>query len=137
MVVFSDESRFCMRDDSRRIWEKRGIYTDNSFVNEKKYNIGLMVCGAIGKGWRSPLVLVKWSKNIDLLDSNDIFTSLDDHFGSKKYYFEHDGATCHTAKKTIEWISKKEVNIIEKWPANSPNLSCFEQDWSILEVKIQ
>lgn len=32
---------------------------------------------------------------------------------------------------------KKNVNLIEKWPANSPDLSCIEQVWSILEVKIQ
>lgn len=141
MVVFSDESRFCMRDDSRRIWVKRGVYADNTFVNEKKYDIGLMVWGAIGKGWRSPLVLVKGKLNsqgyIDLLNSNDIFTSLDEHFGTKQYYFEQDGAPSHTAKKTIQWMSTKNVNVIEKWPANSPDLSCIEQIWSILEAKIQ
>ena len=84
-----------------------------------------MVWGAIGKGWLSPLVLVKGKLNsqgyIDLLNSNDIFTSLDEHFGTKQYYFEQDGAPSHTAKKTIEWMSTKDVNVIEKWPANSPD----------------
>ena len=55
-VIFTDESRFCLHDDSRRIWIKRGIYNDQTFVNEKKYNIGIMVWGAIGKNWRSPLI---------------------------------------------------------------------------------
>ena len=27
-VVFSDESRFCLHDDSRRVWMKRGIYNE-------------------------------------------------------------------------------------------------------------
>lgn len=112
-VVFSDESRFCMRDDSRRIWVKRGVYNENSYINQKKYEIGLMVWGAIGKGWRSPLVLVKGKLNaqgyIELLDSNNIFTSLDDHFGQNNYHFEQDGAPSHTAKKTTEWIAKKKM----------------------------
>lgn len=40
IVVFSDESRFCMRDDSHRIWVKRGVYKDSSLINEKKIDIG-------------------------------------------------------------------------------------------------
>lgn len=37
-VVFSDEFRFCLRDDSRRVWVKRGVYNNGTFVNEKKYD---------------------------------------------------------------------------------------------------
>lgn len=62
-VIFSDESRFCIHDDSRRVWMKRGVYNEGTFINEKKYNQGIMVWGAIGKGWRSPLVLVKGKFN--------------------------------------------------------------------------
>lgn len=36
MVVYSDESRFCLRDDSHRIWVKRGVYNQASFINQKK-----------------------------------------------------------------------------------------------------
>ena len=63
MVVFSDESRFCLRDDSRKVWVKRGYYNEKTFCNEKKYDRGIMVWGAIGKGWRSHLILVKGRLN--------------------------------------------------------------------------
>lgn len=101
-VVLSDESRFCIRDDSRRIWIKRGVYNENTFINEKKYNTGIMVWGAIGKNWRSPLILVKGKLNsdgyIDFLQKNDIFTSLNNFYGEKNYFFEQDGAPCHRSK---------------------------------------
>ena len=37
-VVFSDESRFCLRNDSRRILIKLGVllFNESTFVNEKK-----------------------------------------------------------------------------------------------------
>lgn len=100
-----------------------------------------MVWGAIGKNWRSPLIRVDGTLTSDgyikLLQDNNIFESLDATYGPTHYYFEQDGAICHTAKKTIEWITEKNVNLIKKWPANSPDLSCIEQVWSILKVKIR
>ena len=140
-VVFSDESRFCVRDDSRRIWIKKGIYNDNTFVSEKKYNRGIMVWGAIGYGWRSPLVLIKGTLNsdgyINMLQDNEIFSSLNEKYGEKGYYFEQDGASCHRSKKTKDWLKTQNINSIDNWPANSPDLSCIEQVWAILETKIQ
>lgn len=100
-----------------------------------------MVWGAIGKGWRSPLVLVKGKLNaqgyIDLLADNEIFSSLNEFYGEKQYFFEQDGAPSHRAKKTINWINEQDVQVIENWPANSPDLTCIEQVWAILENRIQ
>lgn len=140
-VIFSDESRFCIHDDSRRVWIKRGVYNEGTFVNEQKYNQGIMVWGAIGKGWRSPLVLVKGKLNsqgyMDLLAENEIFGSLDKFYGPQNYYFEQDGAPSHRAKKTLNWLNNQNVQVIQNWPANSPDLTCIEQVWAILENRIQ
>lgn len=40
-------------------------------------------------------------------------------------------------KKTVNWITSQNVQIIEDWPANSPDLTCIEQVWAILENRIQ
>lgn len=100
-----------------------------------------MVWGAIGKGWRSPLVLVKGRLNSDgyisLLEDNEIFTSLPNFYGEKNYFFEQDGAPSHTSKKTLKFIEDKKVQVIKNWPANSPDLTCIEQVWAILENKIK
>ena len=43
---------------------------------------------------------------MNLLSENEIFTSLDDFYGQKKYFFEQDGAPSHRAKKkTVNWSS--------------------------------
>lgn len=100
-----------------------------------------MVWGAIGKGWRSPLVLVKGRLNSDgyisLLEDNEIFTSLPNFYGEKNYFFEQDGAPSHTSKKTLKFIEDKKVQVIKNWPSNSPDLTCIEQVWAILENKIK
>ncbi len=81
-VIFSDESRFCQRDDSRRVWVKRGVYNLSTFTNEKKYEKGIMVWGSIGKNWISPLIRVDGTLTADgyikLLQDNNIFESLDE-----------------------------------------------------------
>lgn len=141
MVVFSDESRFCLRDDSRRVWVKRGYYNEKTFCNENKYDHGVMVWGAIGKGWRSHLILVKGRLNangyMEMLDEYHVFDSLNNFYGQNQFYFEQDGATAHRAKKTLNWIHSQKVNVIEDWPANSPDLTCIEQVWSLLEQRIR
>ena len=37
-VIISDEARFCLQDDTRRVWMKRGVYNDGTFIKEKKFN---------------------------------------------------------------------------------------------------
>ena len=141
MVVFSDESRFCLRDDSRKVWVKRGYYNEKTFCNENKYDRGIMVWGAIGKGWRSHLILVKGRLNangyMEMLDEYHVFDSLNNFYGQNQFYFEQDRAPAHRAKKTFDWIKSQNVDLIEDWPPNSPDLTCIEQVWSLLEQRIR
>ena len=92
-VIISDESRFCLSDDSRRIWLKRGVYHPNTFRGEVKFPKGIMVWGAIGKGWRSPLIIIKGRPNaqgyIDLLNENKIIEKLNAQYGTQ-YWFQQD-----------------------------------------------
>lgn len=140
-VIFSDESRFCATNDSHRVWVKNGVYNEGTFKSVKKYEAGIMVWGAIGLNWRSPLILVSGHLNSDgyikMLEENNIFGSLDAKYGHRNFYFEQDGATCHTSKKTMNWIGQQDVNVIDHWPANSPDLTCIEQVWSILKQKVK
>jgi hypothetical protein len=58
-VVISDESRFGLYDDSRRMWVQRGVYTPETFQEIPKYSPSLMVWGAIGLGYKSRLIFIE------------------------------------------------------------------------------
>jgi transposase len=138
-VIITDESRFSLHDDSRRVWVKRGIYNPGTFHQQEKFAKSIMVWGAIGKGWRSPLIVVKGNLNtegyLNLLQENKILDQLNEKYGERKYNFQYDGAPAHRSKKAIEWLQDR-ANSIPDWPPNSPDLSVIENLWGILKAKL-
>lgn len=63
-IIFSDESRFCLRSDHpQMIWWKRGDKNPSPecFASQEKFAAGLMVFGAIGKDFKSNLVFCEGS----------------------------------------------------------------------------
>jgi len=56
-LLFSDESRFCIRSDQDYCWRKRGFYNKSTLSQSDKYNDSIMVWGCIGVGFKSPLII--------------------------------------------------------------------------------
>ena len=58
----------------------------------------------------------------------------------KKYYFQQDGATAHTATMVQDWLkSKIEDKFIDKkkWPPRSPDLNpCDYYLWGYLKARV-
>lgn len=50
--------------------------------------------------------------------------------------FQQDGATCHTSTKSMKYINNN-LNLIQYWPANSPDISPIEYIWSQLAQKLE
>jgi len=60
-------------------------------------------------------------------------------FGTEKYIYQQDGATCHTSKKSSGWCRRNLYNYVKKqdWPANSPDLNPLDYYfWSVVIKKM-
>lgn len=52
------------------------------------------------------------------------------------YVFQQDGASCHTARSTMGWLSTEAIPLME-WPSSSPDLSPIETVWHKMKQKLR
>jgi hypothetical protein len=109
-VIFSDECRFGLFDDSRRQWIPRGEYPDQSFVSSPKHPQSVMMWTASGLGYKSPLIFIEGILNTlryqTMLSTNHIFPRMKAQFAGRPLWFHQDGALAHTSKISRKFIEK-------------------------------
>ena len=57
-------------------------------------------------------------------------------YGQHEWMLMQDGAPCHNAHTTLEYL-KKYVKIVPGWPPNSPDLNPIEIIWAIIKRKLK
>ena len=81
----------------------------------------VMVWAAIVHGYRSPLVVIDGNLNAqryrdDILAHHVI-----------PLFVQHDDATSHTARDSVNFLRTNYIDFIDDWPANSTDLNPIEQ----------
>ncbi|UYV74981.1 Transposase, partial [Cordylochernes scorpioides] len=133
-VVFSDESRFCLSSDSRRVrvWRRRGERSNPAAIVERPTvrQRGIMVSGAIAYDSRSPLLRIQGTMTAQrYVDDMLRPVTLPYLQGVPNALYQQDNARTHTAR--ISQQALQDVQML-RWPPYSPDLSPIEHVWDII-----
>ncbi|UYV67486.1 hypothetical protein LAZ67_5000874 [Cordylochernes scorpioides] len=133
-VVFSDESRFCLSSDSRRVrvWRRRGERSNPAAIVERPTvrQRGIMVWGAIAYDSRSPLLHIRGTMTAQRY-VDDVLRPVTLPYlqGVPNALYQQDNARPHTAR--ISQQALQDVQMLP-WPPYSPDLSPIEHVWDII-----
>ncbi|UYV61769.1 hypothetical protein LAZ67_1006441 [Cordylochernes scorpioides] len=124
-VVFSDESRFCLSSDSRRVrvWRRRGERSNPAAIVERLTvrQRGIMVWGAIAYDSRSPLLCIQGTMTAQRY-VDDVLRPVTLPYlqGVPNALYQQDNARPHTTR--ISQQALQDVQMLP-WPQYSPDLS--------------
>ncbi|UYV72040.1 hypothetical protein LAZ67_9001617, partial [Cordylochernes scorpioides] len=133
-VVFSNESRFCLSSDSRRVrvWRRRGERSNPAAIVERPTvrQRGIMVWGAIAYDSRSPLLRIQGTMTAQRY-VDDVLRPVTLPYlqGVPNALYQQDNARPHTAR--ISQQALQDVQMLP-WPPYSPDLSPIEHVWDII-----
>ncbi|UYV60770.1 TIGD4 [Cordylochernes scorpioides] len=133
-VVFSDESRFCLSSDSRRVrvWRRRGERSNPAAIVERTTvrQRGIMVWGAIAYDSRSPSLRIQGTMTAQRY-VDDVLRPVTLPYlqGVPNALYQQDNARPQTAR--ISQQALQDVQMLP-WPPYSPDLSPIEHVWDII-----
>ncbi|UYV84228.1 hypothetical protein LAZ67_X001593, partial [Cordylochernes scorpioides] len=133
-VMFSDESRFCLSSDSRRVrvWRRRGERSNPAAIVERPTvrQRGIMVWGAIAYDSRSPLLRIQGTMTAQRYVDDVLRPGTLPYLqGVPNALYQQDNARPHTAR--ISQQALQDVQMLP-WPPYSPDLSPIEHVWDII-----
>ena len=152
IIIFSDEKLFHVdrvfnRRNSRYISTKKSEDVDENIkhVFTTKHPAKVMVLGVVASdGQKCPPIFIDQHERI----TADIYTSLlrkyvlpwiQRTYPDGNYVWQQDGAPCHTAKKTQEFLQRNMAHFWgkEMWPPNSPDLNPLDYSiWAWMEKEV-
>ena len=140
-IVFSDECSFTLpMSKNGKVWRKQSEeYSPKCIRRTVKHPASVMVWGCMTSHGLGRLKFVEGIINSvkyqEILDDS-LISSLHLITGEKSPIFQQDLAPPHNFKSTKEWLSARNIDVLE-WPANSPDLNPIENIWKDIKFLIK
>ncbi len=136
-VVFSDESRFQMFTNTRKVFVRKG--ESRPFIGKPNPNYSIMVWGAICRKGKVAFKILDGTMN-----SEEYLKVLNDHlitgaskiFKGARWRFQQDNAPCHKSYLVKEWLSEN-VPVTLSHPPQSPDLNPIEMIWAWMKKIVE